>query len=330
MSGHWRQRPEGGGRFAIGLILAIVLRLGRPVGRVLLYPITLYFLFRRSAERRASMAYLRRVLGREPTLLDGARHVHTFAATTLDRPLLLTKQLDRFDVRVHGVEHVHEMMKLDRGVLLLGAHLGSFEALRVLSLQYPAARVAVLLERSQNPALTQLLEELNPALASAVIDLGLPPTELMLRIKDEAERGALIGLLGDRRRAGESGIAVPFLGDPAMFPVAPYLIAKALDIPVCLCFGLYGGGRRYDLRFELFASRIELPRQGRQEALQQYVTRYAQRLEHHVRQAPYNWFNFYDFWIDDAPPLPDRRARPVMAAADPGVTADADAGPSHA
>jgi predicted LPLAT superfamily acyltransferase len=334
MSGHWRQRPEGGGRFAIWLIRTIVLRLGRPVGRVLLYPITLYFLFRRSAERRASMAYLRRVLGREPTLLDGARHVHTFAATTLDRPLLLTEQLGRFDVRVHGVGHVHEMMGLGRGVLLLGAHLGSFEALRVLSLQYPSARVAVLLERSQNPALTQLLEELNPTLASAVIDLGLPPTELMLRIKDEAERGALIGLLGDRRRPGETGIAVPFLGDPAIFPVAPYLIAKALDIPVCLCFGLYGGGRRYDLRFELFAERIELPRQGRQEALQHYATRYAQRLEHHVRLAPYNWFNFYDFWIDDAPPLPDRRARPVMAAAVDGCAGDAEPGPgarhSHA
>lgn len=315
---HWTQRPEGGGRFAIWLIRTIVLRMGRPLGRLLLYPITLYFLIRRSAERRASLAYLARALGRTPTLMDGARHVHCFASTILDRPLLLTDRLDQFDIRVHGVEAVHDCMRPDRGVLLLGAHLGSFEVLRVLSLQRPDTRVAVLLERSQNPAITQLLEELNPALAASVIDLGLPPTELMLRIKEEAEQGALIGLLGDRRRAGEPGLPAPFLGDTAWFPVAPYLIASALKLPVCLCFGLYGGGRRYDLHFEAFAETVELPRSRRQAALDEYVQRFASRLQHHARQSPYNWFNFYDFWIDDAPSLPARRTA-VVVDADPGT-----------
>ena len=317
---HWTQRPEGGGRFAIWLIRGIVLRLGRPLGRLLLYPITLYFLLRRSSERRASLAYLRRVFGRPPPLLEGARHVHCFAATILDRPLLLTDRVDRFDITVHDVDVVHECMAQGQGVLLLGAHLGSFEVLRVLSLQRPDTRVAVLLERSQNLAMTQLLEELNPRLAASVIDLGMPSTELMLRIKEEAEQGALIGVLGDRRRAGEPGLPVPFFGDPAWFPVAPYLMASVLKLPVCLCFGLYKGGRRYDLHFELFAERIQLPRAGRQAALEGYVQRYASRLQHYAGQAPYNWFNFYDFWIDDATCLPDRRT---------ALAVDADAGTGH-
>ena len=41
---HWKQRPEGGGRFALWLIRTIARRGGRSVSRVLLYPITLYFL----------------------------------------------------------------------------------------------------------------------------------------------------------------------------------------------------------------------------------------------------------------------------------------------
>lgn len=319
MSGaHWTQRPEGGGRFAIWLIRTIVLRLGRPFGRLLLYPITAYFLFRRSAERRASLAYLRRVLGREPTLLDGARHVHCFAATTLDRPLLLTERMRRFDVHVHNVEEVHTMMAGGRGVMLLGAHLGSFEALRVLSQERPDTRVAVLLERGQNPAMTRLLDELNPELAGRVIDLGLPSTELMLRIKEEAERGALIGILGDRRRPGESGLPARFLGDPAWFPTAPYLIAMALNLPVCLCFGLYAGGRRYDLHFEPFAERVSLPRAERQQALAGYVQNYASRLEHYARLAPYNWFNFYDFWMNDAPSVSARHVSDAVRA-DAGI-----------
>lgn len=320
---HWRTRPEGGGRFALWLIRTIVLRLGRPVGRLLLYPITAYYLLRRPAERAASRAWLARVLGRPPRWWHVARHIHTFAAVILDRPLLLTRSVDAYEVRTSGLEALHDSMDRGRGVLLLGSHLGSFEVLRVLSQKRPNARVAVLLERNQNPVLTRLLDELNPELACRIIDLGLPPAELMLRIKDEAERGALIGLLGDRRRPGEPGLPARFMGEQAWFPTAPWLIAKALQLPVHLCFGLYRGGRRYDLHFEAFAECVELPRGDRQAALAALVQRYAGRLEHHARDAPYNWFNFYDFWIADAPSPPARRLadRPVPAASGGGGAA---------
>ena len=54
----WKQRPEGGGRFAIWLIRSIARHCGRRVARLLLGPITLYFLVVRGPERRASIAYL--------------------------------------------------------------------------------------------------------------------------------------------------------------------------------------------------------------------------------------------------------------------------------
>ena len=31
------------------------------------------------------------------------------------------------------------------------------------------------------------------------------------------------------------------------------------------------------------------------------VQRYAALLESLCRETPFNWFNFYDFWADDAP-----------------------------
>ena len=54
MSATWKQRPEGGGLFALGLIRAIARHGGRSVARLLLYPITLYFLLRRAPERQAN------------------------------------------------------------------------------------------------------------------------------------------------------------------------------------------------------------------------------------------------------------------------------------
>src|SRR3546814_1376872 len=75
------------------------------------------------------------------SLGDVARHIHTFAATILDRVFLLGGEIERFDVTVHGVAQVHAQLDRGRGVLLFGSHLGSFEVLRVIARQRPAYRL---------------------------------------------------------------------------------------------------------------------------------------------------------------------------------------------
>ena len=299
MSEHWKQRPEGGGRFAIWLIRSIARYGGRAVSRIFLYPITLYFLIVRGPERRASRAYLSRVFGRPATLLEAAKHIHCFSATILDRVFLLSGQFRRFDIRVSGLDDVHAAMDKGRGVLLFGSHHGSFEVLRVLSRERPDLTVRVVMDRGQNAALTQLLEALCPEIAATVIDAAQDGSAITLAINEAAQAGALVGLLVDRARPGEGQQMIPFLGQPAPFPNAPWLIAAALKVPVAICFGLYRGGRRYDLHFELFEERLEIPRGQRYEILAELQARYVARLEHHVRLAPYNWFNFYDFWQCD-------------------------------
>lgn len=296
MSGHWKQRPEGGGRFAIWLIRNIARFGGRGVGRLCLYPITLYFLLVRGPERRASRSYLARVLPGRIGLWAVARHIHTFAATILDRVFLLGGKLDLFDVGISGAQELHGAMDRGKGALLFGSHLGSFEVLRVLAQRRPELKVRVVLDKAHNPAMTQLLDALNPLIAANVIDAGQDGPSIVMAIKQATDEGALVALLVDRARPAEPALNVPFLGEAAPFPTAPWLIAAALKVPVVLAFGLYRGGNRYELSFEVFSDGLAVPRQERARALHSLIRRYAARLEHHARAAPYNWFNFYDFW----------------------------------
>ena len=317
MSGDWKQRREGGGRFAIWLIRGIGRHGGRGVARALLPFITLYFLLRRGAERRDSRAYLTRVLGRRATWIDVARHIHCFASTILDRVFLLGGQLQRFDVAISGLEPLHAALDRRQGVLLLGSHLGSFEVLRVLARRRPDYAIRVVLDKGHNPAMTQLLDELNPEIAAGVIDAGQDGPSLMLEIQHAVRSGALVALLGDRVHRGENSVDALFLGDLARFPLTPMQVAAALKVPVVLGFGLYRGGHRYDLVFEAFSDGLDIPRQRRGAELAALIQRYATRLEHHARTAPFNWFNFYDFWDHsdaEAAQAPER----VAAAGEPG------------
>jgi predicted LPLAT superfamily acyltransferase len=306
MSTRWLERQEIGNPFFLNLIRDIGLLCGRRATRLLLYPITLYFFFRRGPERRASRAYLERVLGRQVSAWHVLRHIHCFACTILDRLFLLGERFKRFDIRTSGLRDLDRVLEGGKGVLLIGSHLGSFDALRVLALERPEVPVRILLDVAHGARITQVLNALNPALAASIINARDAGPGVAIAIKEALDRNSIVALLADRGQPNNPTQTVTFLGHPAPLPTSPWLLAATLKVPVMLAFGLYRGGNRYDLHFEVFAESIVVERNRRAEALAQILQKFADRLAHYARLAPYNWFNFYDFWHQQAP-RPDAR-----------------------
>ena len=235
---------------------------------MLLYPITLYFFFRRGPERRASRAYLERVLGRRPRHGSVLKHIHCFSCTILDRLFLLGERFKRFDIRTYGLRDLDRVLEGGKGVLLIGTHLGSFDALRVLALERPEVPVRILLDMEQGARISQAAEcAESGARGQHHQCAGRGPRG---RHHDQAgARSQLHRRAARGSRPAEQPHAEREFSRPARrrFPTSPWLLAAALKVPVMLAFGLYRGGNRYDLHFEPFAESIAIERNRRAEAL---------------------------------------------------------------
>jgi predicted LPLAT superfamily acyltransferase len=289
----WTAQPERSNKLALGFMAWVAKRLGRSAARLLLYPICLYFLAFSARARSASRQYLSRVLGRPAGLADSFRHYHTFAAVILDRAFVLNDQLSRFDVRIHGAEVIDELAAKGPGCVLLGSHMGSFEIVRAVG-KARGFSISMVMYEENARKMRMALEAINPTLQTGIIALGR--VDSILRVEAALSRGEVVGLLADRTIRGGGSVPCAFLGEPAPFPTGPIRIAAMLKRPIALMFGLYRGGNSYDVYLERFADFSREVSENRDRLIEELLERYAGRLEHYCRIAPYNWFNFYDFW----------------------------------
>ena len=290
----WASLPERGTPLSLRVIAWIATHIGRWGARLLLYPITLYFVITARSARRTSYQYLKRLRGDTAHWWHVFRHFHCFAATILDRVYLLRGEFERFRVTVHGKDILHRQIESGKGTILLGSHLGSFEVSRALGVVQRSVPLKVLMDTVHNQNITRFFDALNPTFAETVIAPDRPDT--LIKVKESLDSGSFIGILGDRVSGGDKTTQCQFLSAPATFPAGPVLLSATMRCPVILFFGLYRGGNSYEIYFERFADEITLDRDHRAKDIQLWMQRYAERLEHYARLAPYNWFNFYSFW----------------------------------
>jgi predicted LPLAT superfamily acyltransferase len=301
----WTHQQERSNPWALRLMRWIALTTGRRVARGVLHPITLYFVLMGGAARRESARFLEHALGRPATWRDIYLHIHTFAATVLDRVYLLQEGSHELELRTTGISIMEAPLAAGKGALMVGAHMGSFEALRALGHRL-GLRVAMVMYEENARLINSTLAAIAPKASLHTIALGR--LDAMLELRDWLDQGGIAGLLADRTLPSQSGRArtlwLPFLGRPARFSDGPFRLAALLRRPVVFMTGLYHGGSDYELRFiELadFSKRsattdgAELDRQ-----IHEAMERYVAIIESLCREAPYNWFNFFDFWADDA------------------------------
>jgi predicted LPLAT superfamily acyltransferase len=294
----WTRAPERGSPRLVAFIARLAGHLPRGLVSLLLYPIVAYFVTFSPRQVVASRQFLQRAWGRAPLWREVFAHYLTFARMVLDRVYWLSRKNHRIPVRIHGLAAVESALAgRSSGIVVVGSHLGSFEALRGAGEPLCGRRIRPVMYVANAQKMQQVLDAINPQLTRDVIFAGRPAT--MLAIREALEQGDIIGILADRTPFAEKSVRVPFMGELAPFPVGAYRMAALVGAPVVFSCALLDGAG-YEIFFERMSD-VAAPaaRAAREHWTHDQAARFAQHLERYARAYPLNWFNFYDFWQGD-------------------------------
>jgi predicted LPLAT superfamily acyltransferase/glycosyltransferase involved in cell wall biosynthesis len=294
---HWANLAERGGYCGLKFCIATYRLLGRTGCHIIMMPIVLYFYLFANAQRIASQQFLTRALKRVPTFRESYRHQMNFAMKVLDVFIAWAGDAATIKVEATNPNELAALSRDSRGALIVVAHLGNVDVARAVLDKKTRERITVLVHTRHAKNYNRILRKLQPEAATNIVQVTDIGPETIIDLQQRVERGEWIVIAGDRTSvlSKEHSLFAPFFGSNAPFPQGPWLLGGLLECPVYLLFCLQEN-KTYRLTMERFAETIPMSRDAREKSLQACVSRYAQRLEHYAALAPFQWYNFFDFW----------------------------------
>lgn len=310
---HWSGIAEAGTLFGLQFLRFVHQLLGRWVVSLCLVPTVAYFMLFRKHSRRASQDFLRTHYARypeywrkAPTWLDSAKHFYVFAETVVDKLLSWFIDIDADDFIIQHPDRIEELMLDKRGQLIIGSHMGNLEYCRGFMHRYKDKVINILVHDKHSQNYNTIMQQLNPDSRLNVFQVAEFDVPTMLTIKAKIEAGEWVFIAGDRSPLSgvERTVEVSFMGRMAQLPIGPYMLARGLGCPVKLMFSYCDYlstselGKKVHFEVISFSDKLVFARGDKQVQLQAYAQKFANALESQCAKAPFQWFNFYDFWAD--------------------------------
>jgi len=228
---------------------------------------------------------------------DGYRMFVALGKALIDRTAIGILGEDCMEVSFPERESLLGLLKEGRGLILMTAHVGCWQA-AMSSLRSIGVPVHLLLQREEGDIDLHYYEHSGAAPFFRIID-PRNPMGGVIEIMQALKCGEVVCVMGDRPFGSSKGtVAVDFLGDKALFPLSAFKIASVTGAPVVILFSEKSGPRHYRLGlYGVIRVKAGLGRAERE--FVPYVSQFVRALESYTRNYPYQFFNFFNMWEND-------------------------------
>jgi len=285
---------------------------GRRLAYLCLVFVIGYYMLLRPDQRAKTRPYLDRRFPASGTLarwLQSYRMSYALGQVLVDRAIVGILGPGRIRAELHGKEELLALLAEGRGLILVNAHVGSWQA-AMSALGFLDKPVNLLMQREVGDIDRHYYEHRGEDSPYRIID---PRGELggVLEMIAVLKRGEVLSVMGDRMLGEDrNGVEVEFLGGSVTMPFSAYKLASATGAPIVALLSYKTGAASYALK--LYAT-IRVPRDlGRgREVHVPYVQQFAAALENYCLEHPFQFFNFFDMWQNMPAPPPQAAGETV-------------------
>lgn len=302
---HWSKLKERGSMFGIEAFMLVYKVFGKSFFKVCLTPVMFYFYISGSSQRQAIWYYLDRYNTSQskptksgfPKFFEGFKIFFSFGLSIIDKFDAWLGKVNLKDINIVNDKGYKQLLAAN-GAIIFSAHLGNMEVCRaIFSMGEQKKRLNVITYNEHTPSFNNFLKKVNADAAINFIHINNFGPDDTIKLKQRIEDGEAVVIFADRTSVTnpKSVCFAPFLGEEAPFAVGPFALASIMDCQVFTMFCIKKEGK-YQAYIEKFADPIKVKRRDRKEYFNLLAKRFAERLENHVLLAPYQWYNFFNFW----------------------------------
>lgn len=224
------------------------------------------------------------------------RTFHDYAWCFLERyQQFVPKKKMRFEFG--GAATYEKMMGTDRGFVFFTAHFGNWE-MGPLTDELPGGRMFhVVREPEMSQAAQVYVQELfdkHPQRDQFVVHYAGAELTLGARLLMALRKGDVVGMPGDRPRAGMETMTAEMFGRPMQLPPGPVALARAAGAMMVPVFVYREGVRHY--RVEMWDPFEIANTDDKQADIEAGVARMSAACERAIRQRPSHWFCWKKLW----------------------------------
>lgn len=312
---HWsRQKEVTGSDLPIRILIFLVKVLPFPVLSCMVPFVSLFYYISSPQVRKSAADYQRRLVsfsgGKALRRPNAYAQVTSFSLCLVEKLAAWSGKASLDDVIFHDDDVVDLKKRLSegKGAMLISSHLGNMELLRCLASygktgvdrQVP---VTVIMDVQMSRHFTSAINDLNSRYRMDIIPASQIGVDSLERLQETLAAGGLVVIAGDRTSASDPGrsFRVSFLGSDAPFPCGSFMLASLLNVPVYFVFSLREKGTFFRPRYNMFVTRSGItfgcPRKERKARVESLCRQFAGLLEGRCLEYPYQWYNFFDFWL---------------------------------
>lgn len=243
------------------------------------------------AQRRAVRQNLRLALGhRSPSreARDVARTFVNFARCLAEGLAVERPEIGAARSRVLGMANLREALALRKGVVLVTAHVGPWDAAARLLVKDVCVPVKLVMAKEPDPVARKLQDRLRARTGVEVVHVGDSALD-SLPVLRHLKAGGVVALQIDRSLPGARAVGVRLFDDDFRFPEGPFRLAALSGAPVLSVFARRRGFADYELTL---GRQIFLPRRPTPSDLARAAQSVAEELTVFLRTNVTQWFQF--------------------------------------